>query len=428
MTFIPPSYARLRINTLNLDKHYSTSLGRYTVIDGKQNDLSQGVQQSSLDVLIARTNSVIECKTHRESQRQVFNQLVNELRQIPKEDEQRVKQGSLFLLGALIHRYFRLIKEYKEFNSYTKMHIWGNSNPIKCHLFLAIRRALQFSDLKELNRMRKKYQEDDLNILDVKTIINALEVFRDNMFMMVEEKTPRYMKYPHFAQDKHFREYLNEIITEQKERGAAVLHRFKAISFLQSLARQIDKEQVQIKNDLLKWCKGIEKDFKDFNEFKTLKEDVINASITHYVESESSRNTLFSLFYSHFIQDGLDSMNPKSFFEQMIECYDNTCSYVLFGGYSLILQQSELFDSKLLFSLQQALDLGRSVKELTCEDSLNGVKFLNKFIANTSSVELDTDFFSGMERMRTTLMGRERELTEELDQLVMSQRKTEYSE
>lgn len=89
MTFIPPAFVKFRVNTLNLEAKYSTLLGRYTVVDSKVSDGSSVVQQSSLEVLIARTNEVIKCKSGRDTQIEVFNLLINELRQIPKEDKEK---------------------------------------------------------------------------------------------------------------------------------------------------------------------------------------------------------------------------------------------------------------------------------------------------------------------------------------------------
>ncbi|MBI2785930.1 MAG: hypothetical protein HYX60_06355 [Legionella longbeachae] len=405
MTFIPPAFIKFRVNTLNLNTKYSTLIGRYKVIDNSVNNVS------SLEVLIARTNPVIKCKTDRETQREVFNLLINELRQIPKEDEGKIEQGTLFLLGALIHRYFRLIKEYEEYNRYASWTIVAKCDVADCKLFQAIREALKFKD-KDV--VKKKFKEEDLKVLDVVTIISGLEVFRDNMFMEVEEKTPRYMKYPHFAKDKHFKKYLEDIIGEHKKRGSPVLHRFKAIAFLQSLTREIEKEQQQIEKDLQKWCKAVEKEYKTFPTFSELEENSINTSITKSVESETSRNIIFGTFYTPLIQDNLETTDHQSFFTKMKKCYDDTCSYMLFGGYVLLLLQSQVLDRDLLFSLQQALGVEGSLNELTVEDKLNGIKFLKQFIENESGAVLDFDFFGSKEKMHTAIASAEKELTLQL--------------
>ncbi|KTD03524.1 hypothetical protein [Fluoribacter gormanii] len=410
MTYIPPTFAKFRVNTLNLETKYSTILGRYTVVDGQVSDGLSSPQQSSLDVLIARTNEVIKCKSDRIPQIEVFNQLVNELRQIPKENKRDTEQGALFLLGALIHRYFRLIKEYDNFNYYASWTIWGKCNVTDCKLFQAIRRALKFKEL-DSDLIKKTFRVDDLKTLDVVTIVKALEVFRNNMLLEDKEKVPRFMKYPHFAEDRNFKSYLQDIIDEHARRGAAILNRFTAIEFIKTLAEQIENERQQLEKDIEKWCKGVAKDYKDFNVFKNLDEEAINLSLIKHIESETSRNIIFSLFYTPLIQDNLEFTDHSSFLTKMKACYDSTCSYMLFGGYVLLLKQSKILDTDLLFTIQQALGLEVSLDELTKEDMLNGVKFLKQFLDTEPGASLDCTFFNGKDKMLTAIARAEKELT-----------------
>ncbi|KTD60660.1 substrate of the Dot/Icm secretion system [Legionella santicrucis] len=406
MTYTPPPFATFRVNTLNLDTAYSTLLGRYKVVEARSSD---SVQQTSLEVLIARTNEVINSKTDRESQREVFNLLVNELRQIPKEDKEKTTQGTLFLLGALIHRYFRLIKEYDDYNGYASWTYFGRCDVTNCKLFLAIRRALQLKEIEHIPK--KKFKEDDLKILDVVTIVRALEVFRDNMLIEDKEKVLRYMKYPHFAQDANFQKYLQEIIEQQTRRGAAILHRFKAIAFVQSLIKQIENERQQLDKDIEKWCKAVAKEHKDFNVFKTLNDEAIGASILKYVESDKSRNIIYDLYYTPLIRDNLESMDHSILLTKLKEGYEQKCNYMLFGGYALLLQHPRGLDDNLLFTLQKALGLERSLDELSKEDLGNGIIFLKEFLEHDPSVILDCEFFGGRDKMDTLIARVEKELT-----------------
>ena len=409
MTYIPPVFAKFRVNTLNLETNYSTVLGRYKVVDFQASEGATVAQQSCLEVLIARTNEVIKSKSTRDTQREVFNQLVNELRQIPQEDKENTKQGTLFLLGALIHRYFRLIKEYDYYNSYASWTYFAQRDITTCKLFQSIRRALQF---KELEVVKKRFKEEDLKILDVVTIVKALEVFRENMLLEDKENVPRFMKYPHFAKkDPNFKEYLQQIIEEHSKRGGAMLQRFKAISFIQSLAEQIESERQQLEKDIEKWCKAVTKDYKNFDVFKGLKDESINASLIKHVESETSRNIIYDLFYTPLIQDNLETTDHSNFLTRMKDCYDFTCSYMLFGGYVLLLQQSKVLDTDLAFTIQQALGLERSLDELSKEDMLNGVKFLKQFLETEPQAVLNWDFFEGKDKMHTAIARAEKELT-----------------
>lgn len=122
MTFTPPEFKILSVNTRNLETVFSTLLGRYKIITDPpvSEAVSSGeIISNTLETLLARTHKVVICKTDRETARDVFKQLSNELREVLKENnEEKNKQAILFLLGALLHRYFRLIKEYDNFNSY----------------------------------------------------------------------------------------------------------------------------------------------------------------------------------------------------------------------------------------------------------------------------------------------------------------------
>ncbi|KTD67449.1 MULTISPECIES: hypothetical protein [Legionella] len=405
MTFIPPTFAKLRVNTLNLEPKYSTLLGRYTITD------SQASSGSSLEVLIARTNDVIRCKSGRGTQIDVFNKLVNYLRDIPKENKEKIKEGALYLLGALIHRYFRLIKEYENPDGYISWSLFGcDITTVK--LFLAIRTALQF---KAMEGVKKRYKSEDLKILDAVTAVKALEAFRNNMFEKDKEDVPLYKSYPHFAEDSNFEQYLLDIIEEQTDRGEVLLERFKAVDFLQSLAERIDEEQKQIEKEIEKWCKGVAKDYKDFNAFRTLGGKAINESIVKHVESEKARNIIFRVFYTGLVQENLESMNHGMFQTKMKECYDFTCSFILFGGYALVLQhQPKMFDKHFSFIIQQALGLERSLEQLTNEDMYDGARFLKQFLEAEPSVVLDCSFFYGrdirnaMGRDKVNALGREK--------------------
>ncbi|WP_392537358.1 hypothetical protein [Legionella sp. 227] len=407
MTFIPPAFETFKISTLNLKPKYSLLLERYNIMDGT----ISGASTSCLEVLIARTNDVITCKTDRESQVEVFNLLVNELRQIPKENEKQIEQGALFLLGALIHRYFRLIKEYDDFNSYASWTYFGKCEVTSCRLFLSIRKALQF---KEIEVVKKRFREEDLKILDAVTAVEALETFRDNMLMENKDKVPQYMKYPHFAKDENFKQYLGDMIKEQTKRGEGCLRRFKAIHFVQSLAIQIEEERKEVEKDIEKWCKAIAKDYKDFNAFQLLNDVAILESIMKHVKSERARNIIFKLFYTPHIQDSLATTGHSTFVTKMKECHNFTCSFMLFGGYVLLLQQPNLLDSDLLFTIQQALGLEKSLDELTNDDMRNGVKFLREYLEIEPAVSndgLDYEFFGGKEKMKAAITRAEKELT-----------------
>lgn len=171
MPFTPPVFDLFRVNTVNLDVMLSRQFGRYIIVaEEKPSEASSSqaiaVPQSSLEVLLARTHhKVVVGTTDRTTQQAVFKQLSNELREILKENnESKNKKATMFLLGALLHRYFRLIKEYDNYNYLFTIYDVRN-----CDLFKAIRAALHLPA-----EMPDGFKANDLAVLDVVTIVDSL--------------------------------------------------------------------------------------------------------------------------------------------------------------------------------------------------------------------------------------------------------------
>ncbi|MCL9685778.1 type IV secretion protein Dot [Legionella maioricensis] len=396
MTFTPPQFPILNVNTLNLDTALSTLLGRYKIVDPTES----GENQSSLRLLIARTQQVLDCKSDRVSQREVFNTLVNELREVLKEkDEEKHKRGTQFLLGALLHRYFRLISLYDSWN-----YSFYKSDPRSCRLFLAIRAALNLPDAKS-----DDYREKDLEILDVTTIVTALESFRDNMQLKDVKQMPRFKKYHHFAvEDPNFEKNLDEIIEKYKIIAAPLLKQFKAIDFIQSLAKKVADEHGQIEQALTEWNKVFVKEHMDFD---SLNSEIIALHISKHISPVSLREKVLDLLYTPYIQSEMKKpINHKLFFEAMKKSNDDTASYEVFGGYALLLQSAGI-EEQLRFCIDQALGGG---EKPTDQNMLNGLKFLKQFIKENPSAILNCEFFGGKDKMDTQLAQNLKGLTEKI--------------
>lgn len=400
MAFTPPGFSTLRVNTLNLDTKFSTLLGRYKIIETPAVDASPTSKKpNNLEVLIARTQQVIVCKTDRLTAREVFNQLVNELREVLKaENEEQNNRGAMFLLGALLHRYFRLIKEYDGFNSYT---FFTTSDVRNCKLFIAIRAALQLP-----KEMPDDYRKKDLGILDVTTVVTALEAFRDNMQLKDDHNIDRFKKYAHFARDVNFELYLQNIIDEHKRIGLPVLKQFQAIHFIQSLVAKIDVEAQQINEALVTWNKLLVREHPDFS---LLSIEAVEAHITAKITSEPLREKIIDFLYTPYIRSNFATMNHTTFLAAIKKCHTDIASYTVCGGYSLILLSGGI--ERLKFSIYQALGIEARPEELTDKYSLFGIKFLKQFVDNNPDIVLDYEFFGGKERMNTQISQKEEALT-----------------
>lgn len=405
MAFTPPAYPVLRVNTLNLDSRLSTLLGRYKIVDNQASVASTSNAnpvpvQNSLEILLARTNQVIACETDRHTARDVFKQLSNELRDVLKEgDETKMQRATLFLLGALLHRYFRIIYEYK--GSYSGWFV--TPNPLNSELFRAIRGALQLPDDAAVD----DYQMRDLKILDITTIVTALEAFRDNMFLKDKEDIERYKKYPHLKADSNFEKHLKEIIDDFSPKARTTVNQFKAVRFIQSLRKPIDEEQQQVENALPRWSKEFAKAHPDFN---SLTIETIEAHIKKFFKADPVQEIILDLVNTPLIKKNIATMNHVTFLAQMKLCHEKICSFILVGGYSLLLQ-SDAVKKDLRFKIHEALDIVKDPSVLSNADMDNGIKLFKMFRENNPQLELDYEFFGDKEKMETFISQTELSLT-----------------
>lgn len=392
--FKPPVFSILRAVTFNLDIKMSDLWKRYKIIDEKESNESSSKKQSSLELLIARTNKVIQCDTDRISARDVFAKLVDDLRQIPSENINEIKQGTMFLLGALIHRYFRMIKSHEE----KSFSLW-KWNPTSSTLFQSIREALQFNV-----NLKTDFEKDDLKKLDVITIVSCLEVFRDNMLL-----DDRYKKFPHFANDSNFKKYLQNIIDQYSIIGAPNLNQFYAIQFLQSLTTELDIELKIVEEALDKWAKKLEEDFFNCSDLDIKQiEDHIEKNITSIRE----KNVILDLLYTDNIKKDLKKMeNLKALIAAFKKCHSFIATFTLFGGYVLVLRSKDT-DKNLRAFLNEALGVKDNPDIITVKDMLNGVRFLQEFVTNNTNIKLECKFFSDKETTYQVITKTELNLTE----------------
>lgn len=390
MAFTPPSYDELWINSRKIEWEYSSLMGRYKVkeTNDKKNDL---------ELLIARTNeSVINCTTKRESQREVFILLVNELRKLNPDDEgyeQKAKQGALFLLGALLHRYFRIIKEYN--NSLTFF-----TTALQCDLMNAIRQTLRLS-----SRDPKTFCEDDLKQLDIQTVVDALRTFQENMLLKDEKHMPRFMNYPHFKKDVHFEAYLQDIINEQIANDRAqsaikkfsVLKQFDAIRYLETLAQHIKTEHMIVLKGLDDWCATLK---KDQPEFKTIDNKVFAASINKLILPPQRKEQIIDFSMGPHVQEQIEQGDHESLLQAIKECILFVDSSVLCGAYALLMETPGI-DPCLIQCLCRFL--GESKDNLFTErDRFLNIEFLKSYLDKNKEnpgLTVNTQFFGGLDAM-----------------------------
>lgn len=416
MPFKPLGFTTLSTNTRNLEARFSIFLGRYEVGVSSASNSSA----TNLAILIKRTQAISLCDTARTSQRDVFTQLTNELIHVQEENkEDKTHEATLILLGALLHRYFRLLKEADKLNGYTYFSFLQMYEPKNCRLFIAIRAALS------LEKIIDEYRTKDLTTIDVVTLVTSLEAFRKYMFD--SETDPQYKKYPHFEQDVNFKPYLDEIINEHKMRGAQLLLQFKAIHFIQSLDKHIKSEHMVLTHTLQGCATSLAEEYPDFNELNL---DALNAWVEQKIKSPFYQKLIMSLIDAPFFKKTLESLKQSdepgetsqekyiSLFEAIETCYLEKARFILSGGYTLLLESMSSHDTKeakgLRFCIYQALGLEKNPTDLVDKDIQTCLLFLNNFIDERPSMTLATDFFGGQDKMKTVLMNTRVAVTERI--------------
>ena len=438
MPFTPPDLKTLKVNTNNLDVHFSTLLGRYQITEPNVSKVN------TLELLIARINKLTtESESDRSSQLSVFTQLVNELRTTSHEgsDIQRARATQI-LLGALVHRYFRLINSYKTRSEKTTFFFWGPmlspDQVITCRLFKSIREVLQLNDKID------NYKEKDLKKLDKVTVVTALESFQE--YMLSNEQ---YNEYSHFRSNdngKNFFQQLQDIIQEHKIQAKSILHLFSAITFLQSLQKKLCEEHEHVIIGLDNWYSFLKADNKQFG---PLSAATLSEHLQQYVSDPKLNARFIQLLATPFIGDILynsedeelkQSTSIEQFIDRMKECNSFWASYTMLGGYSLILElteqllmsmaenykinsatlsSNELVDAlhnqllteedsthlksieHLQYCIYQALNIENERISLTKKIKSQGLRFLQEFI--DTEPQLNIDCFENSAHFKTAI-------------------------
>lgn len=401
----------LKDNTLILDAKLNTDLGRYDIFGNAKGE-------KSFDLWMKRVEQVTKCDTTGwQEQCDVFRVLINDLKSLKEEDG---KKGTMILIGALIHRYFRVITFYEktcsESISFVSSFFSLPRTPLNSKFFQAIRIALQLEPKVKYNDFEKK----DLAKLDIVTIVDSLTYFRDYMISEDENSQPQYEKYEHFKHknDSEFVANLEELIEHYTEAKGApqILIQYKAIRFLKSLAKQLHTDCQAVDNALDTWVKILNIDYPDFSQLNTLQLEI---HLNDNVKSDTLREKIKMLFLVPSIQGQIDGSEDASmstsedkkrvsclthalFTEQMKTANLSIASFNLFGGYALLLQ-SPVISESLKFFMLKALGVEKDPSVNTSEDMADGIESLCDHLKSNPEINLDWGFFGTKQGFDTQL-------------------------
>ncbi|MDP3269708.1 MAG: hypothetical protein Q8M40_11795 [Legionella sp.] len=449
MSFIPPDFAILKSTTMNLESEYSRKLNRWKLNSSKSAN-SQVPGLANFQILVERINTFINnCDTDRKSQQDVIINLVNQLRDPQRENQDKVK-ANLYLMGALLHRYFRIIQSERTYGmGWFKTHDSKHSN-----LFKAIRIVLQlpfdycnnnkktrinnaavseWNGYGELNQKKfdaltipADFKKLDLEVLDPVTIVQALKAFKELMFTK-HNNIFLYTQFEHLNKDVNFQSNLDSIIIVHEPAAIPIEKNFKAIKFLRSLVIHLDIK-LQIINEILQewrliWEKGdldfnsvvLEKHIQDnvsiklvSDEFmEKLKKSFPNEQLELHIQGidlVSEMNSLMGMNYIHTLIDEIkDTENPSAALIDGLNCvFSSQLSHITAGAYSLLLSSkknagkesnngTEMNDFE--YCLYKALDISSAPQQLDLKYKSESLKLLKKLVQN-NNIPLDVDFFT----------------------------------
>lgn len=417
----------LTASIYNLDEQFSTAIARHRILPRPDASLNS---THVLKTLIAGVDTLSESGTDRESQVAVFKQLIDRgLRAISQKPDaiKEQQRGALYLLGALLHRYFRLIKSYDKYNAYF---LWGG-NVTECRLFKSLRVVLQLP-VETLDN----YRTSDLEALDAFTVVSALEYFQTNMLAIDSETNQQhYTSYPHLAADPNFIVHLDTLIKEHQLRGVVLLNQFKAINFLQSLVLKLNKEHLEIDESLKQWLPSLRQTHPDFSQLNIIQ---IKAHIEAHAISEPLKRRIIDLVQRPYIRQCL----PDLSIERINNCNASISSYIIMGACFLIFELNKSLSTSLdLIDRVRGKKLSTCISELlesTDLDDLDirskqeGLMFLRKYLdyssepsvndlsaagsvsqALTNDIGLDLRYFGGLNMLREQIARIELELAEQ---------------
>jgi hypothetical protein len=416
MGFELQEFSILRVNAHNLSQRFSTRLGRYE-LRAESADISavRLTAKQTLDLLISRVDIIAACGTDKKDELAVLTGLANELRELVQSDnEEQQRNAVLLLLGALIHRYFRLIKSYDPYNKGVSLVTLGFFNGWdleNCRLFTAIRAALQFS-----KEMVGDYRRRDLSVLDATTIVTSLEYFKEYMVTK-----GNYKKFKHLSKDQNFVPYLQALIEEHQLRGAVILKQFKAISFIESLASVLQARREHIESALDAWLPVFKKDLAPFS---SLTKETIEAHIKTKIPGPVATIIINSLLSTPHMEELLEREATTLTHEQLVALLKESnlriSSFITLGGCSLLIDALNI-DEKLRYCLFQMLGIEAKPEELSSKDKLGGIKMLIQFLEANETVVLETKFFGGAIKFNQKLLDKQQELQEAVNEALQEE-------
>lgn len=384
MAYTPPIFSELLQKTHNLIHTFSAIARRYNPPGRASLDSPKEWSEiyklpslasdnpSSLDVLLVLINEEMLKKKNcsdRASQIEVFRKLYTELFPVALQSNEENKKAALqMLLGALFHRYYRIIAEYSWSYSF-----WGtrDEEEVKkrcrrqCRLFVVIEDILGIT--KE-------------NHLDPLTVTTCCQTFRANM-----ELDDNYKKFPHFKDDPNFFIYLDRIIKEQEQKSTPYKKQIEGIDFLESLAEMVEQLHQNVHSAL----EDVFKTLENSSSHEKFSLDIVRELSLENIKNPGIRKKVVELISSacnYICSETPEKSEDVLWFKEVVTaCLNSRSQYALFGAFVAMLYRP--------IKMEQLTKSLKLVLECSSENNINadhqacfqGLDMLQRWLLDSGS-------------------------------------------
>lgn len=385
MPYIPPEYIDLFQETQQLEGTFSAIAKRY--------------KPSSLPELLDLINEKMLKKpvSDRLSQVEVFRKMYIELSPLSGQSNEDNKESARrILLGALLHRYFRLEAEYKRLDSKISYFLFSSS----------IKACRLHSVIKDILGLTKE------NSLDPLTVVTCCQAFHEHMIF-----EDNYKKHGHFKHDANFFPYLSNIIEEHSKGAAQLSKQVEGIDFLKSVAVSVDQMRQKIVSALQLLFKRLESNDSLYDEFNL--DRVKNISL-EAIKDEEVRQRVSQLISAacNYIAEHPESEDYESFKMVAEACLNARSQYALFGAFVVILARPIKME-QLEASLKLALKHGSENNINTdYETRLQGIRILRSWLLTSEGIhmQLNCKTWGSYEVFKDQVIAQEANLMKTMEQ------------
>lgn len=385
MGYILPSFeflcdaASRLFNEFNIESHRYIPPKLEFLFNNTQKEMEAYVKKNG--DRITQAKALLQLVLELKSDENYAIALAKNEKQYSESDRAIIDKTHKIMLGALIHRYLRIIDEYKPIKKtaglfggvgdYLTKKVY-NPTPTNSDIFKSLASILNITAQNQLDPM---------------TIQSACESFAS--FMQYKD---RYTNYVHYQNDVNFISHLEAMIHKAAKAAEPELAQINKIKFLISLTKNIQEKTQDIEILLASLEKKLtEKDLP-------LNFEVILKHAKPLFINEEIGIRFNLLMDRPYVAEHIHRWNVVTFIEETREALYTNSRYALFGGFFMVFHQAKEFQQQLLVkSIANVLKFDKAGNEFETNSLLLSLKFLNNWFMkiNIDDSTVDWTLFDG---------------------------------